>query len=744
MPAGDAAKSLEQGNLFFANGDFQQAIINYENALGGLERLNGPEAPELAECLQNLAESYQSVGRFEDSLRTNWRLVRIGEKILGRVHPDMVSMLLKIAMTNEMMGKTDDALHIVETAIETAKQCMQSNDPLAVKLIERHTHLVKAMRNHGAARSQHDDPAQYQSQYQEQNRSPINDSSNQVVIPPAARAAMGVGNLPMQDFAREMLRDMPQTMSPESRMPFSQSVKGAAASNFNLEPVSGQEALALDPNVVSRPAPRDYSSNEPRPSYGNSLAQRPMPQDLHNDDDFEEAPYTAEAIASLTNRSKVNTRSNAKGRRLSNNEQSRIRIGRLLKDFGLPLFTAGVLIFTVCFLFSPSKQTTPTPAKGATGAPKGQLSLFEVPDGKKQVRLLGTEVAYLVTSSGIAEVPYHRINNGLIDTMGALGTALIEKQIWFEDFDSYIRSEDGSVYYSVTGPERQVLDKMRSLGAFAQSYLLRTGQFPKDIPDGYNFEFSYMNPYTNSQYNIPVRMVRSREKDGSDVRESLENGLMVGNEENTSPGYISCYAVLDSDNSEAACKHFFIRGAGKDGHFFVRDHDLPFVLVPSNTLLKGYKPAEKIAATPGKGKNNLKSHSGRATKASHNNKTKNGKAGGISGAAPNHGDISAGPDGAHSEEAMSASKHDSKNASRLERARLYLIKTPLLPLPAMHYLLPIILALCTAIAYMRSQMPGFDINGQPVRNTSAAAVITTIALALITAIALIIQMYIFA
>ncbi len=709
MPAQDAAKSLEQGNLLFSSGDYQQAIPNYENALGGLERVNGPEAPELAECLQNLAECYQSVGRYDDSLRTNWRLVRIGEKILGRVHPDMVSMLLKIALTNELMGKIDDALHIVETAIETAKQCMQSDHPLAVKLIEKHTHLVKLMRS-GAAYSQQ----------------PVrNDSSNQVVIPPSV-ALPGPNPLPMQDFAREMLRDMP---APGNRSPFSQSINLSAASNFNLEAVNGApEALALDPSVVSRPVPQERGDqNAPRPSYGNALAQRPIPQDY--DDGLEEAPYTAEAIANLTNRSKVNTRSNVKGRRLSTNEQSRIRAGRLLKDFGLPLTAALVLMYTVFYLFNSTKPAPPH----AVSAPKGQLTLYEVPDGKKQVRLLGTEVAYLVTTSGTTELPYKQINNGFLDTLATLSTALLEKQIWFEDFGSYIRSEDGSVYYSVTGPERQILDKMRSLGGFAQSYLLRTGQYPKEIPAGLEFEFSYLNPYTNSTFNIPVRMVRSREKDGSDVRDSLENGLMVGNEESSAPGYISCYAVLDGDDSNnARCKHFFVRGAGKDGRFFVRDHDLPFVLVPSNTLLKGYKPVEAPKTVTAK-KGNLKSKHHDRSARNTGSKARANK--------PNSKPVKGETAPPEPDEQTIAPVHDLK-ATRADRARLYLIQAPLLPLPMMHYLLPIILAFFTALAYMRSQMPGFDINGQPVRNSSRAAVVITIVLALVTAAALIIQLFV--
>lgn len=62
MPAQAASNNLEQANLLARAGRFEEAVPLFESSLSGLERQNGPEAPELAECLQNLADAYQPVG----------------------------------------------------------------------------------------------------------------------------------------------------------------------------------------------------------------------------------------------------------------------------------------------------------------------------------------------------------------------------------------------------------------------------------------------------------------------------------------------------------------------------------------------------------------------------------------------------------------------------------------------------------------------------------------------------------
>ncbi len=765
MPAQTAANNLQQAELLAQGGRLEEAILLYESALAGLERTNGMEAPELAECLQDLAEAYQSVARYEDSLRTNWRLVRIGEKILGRVHPDMVSMLLKIAQTNEMMGKTEDALHIVESAITTAKQCMQSDNPVAVKLIERHTYLVNLLRNQGASKSQHDDPSLYQGNVAQVPPQPPNNVANtpqnQVQIPshlqqqmlqyeaPPAQAAqpqggyqhptqvpvqkisvqphpmeISMGHSDMQDFARQMLKDMPGP--PGSKSPFSQSVNLGNASGVNFDEVNPQEALALDPRIAPMPAPPQRTQGvEKQPSYGNALA-RPAHEFEGGED--EEEPYTAEAIASLTNRSKPSTRSNAKGRRLSDNEQSRIRVGRILKDFGLPLVALMVLVGMVFYIFKISKPVAPV-KPAAAAVPRGQLTLFEGPDGKKQVRLLGTEVAYLVNPGAATKVPYRRIGNNWADYFAIIFSSLTEKQLWFEEEKAVLKSEDGSIYYGVDGPENIVLEKMRDLGGFAQSYFLRTGEYPKVVPPGADFAFSYISPYTGKGLKIQVRPIRAQQKDGSDVLATLEGGNYLGNEETATPGYICSYAITYGDNlnDTMKCVNFFVRGCNKDGRFLMADHDKIFVLSADNTFLKQapQEPArsdksEKATTRGGSARNK---RSKKAVPAAVVEKVEIPKA--------------------KSQATYSDQTLYSKAIAPQTPTQMYMIMHPPLPLPVLHHLLPLLLLLLTFAAFIRSQMVGFDIKGKTVSTGSNAAVIVAGISFLLLAITVLIQFVLF-
>ncbi len=766
MPAQTAANNLQQAELLAKEGRLGEAIPLYESALANLERTNGIEAPELAECLQDLAEAYQAVARYEDSLRTNWRLVRIGEKILGRVHPDMVSMLLKIAQTNEMMGKTEDALHIVESAIATAKQCMQSDNPLAVKLIERHTYLVNLLRNQGAAKSQYDDPSLYQGnsaqlppQPQSQN---VNTAQNQVQIPSQLQAQMlqydvpapapdgayqhpaqvpvqkisvqphpmeiSMGHADMQNFAREMLKDMPGP--PGSKSPFSQSVNLGNASGVNFEEVTNpQEALALDPRIAPMPAPPQRSQGlEKQASYGNALAQRPS-QDFDNGDD-EEEPYTAEAIASLTNRNnKPSTRSNAKGRRLSDSEQSRIRVGRILKDFGLPLVALIVLVGMVFYIFKISKPVAPA-RPATTAVPRGQLTLFEGPDGKKQLRLLGTEVAYLVSPNAATKVPYKRIGNNWSDYFAITVGSLVEKQLWFEEEKSSLKGEDGSIYYGVDGPENIVLEKMRDLGGFAQSYFLRTGEYPKYVPPGADFAFSYISPYTGKGLTIPIRIVRAKEKDCSDVLSTLEGGNYLGNEETATPGYICAYAATygDNVNDTMKCVKFFVRGCRQDGRFLMSDHDKIFVLTADNSFLKQQatsaidKKAEKGPLRANARNRKFKKAAPQAVAVEKKDEIPKAKSQSVT---------------ATDQALYSKAKPPEKST------QMYLIMHPPVPLGVLHHLVPLLLLLLTFAAFIRSQMVGFDIKGKTVSTGSNAAVVVAGISFLLLTVSVLIQFAIF-
>ncbi len=793
MPAQAASNNLEQANLLARAGRFDEAVPLFESSLNGLERQNGPEAPELAECLQNLADAYQSVGRYEDSLRTNWRLVRIGEKILGRVHPDMVSMLLKIAETNEMMGKTEDALHIVESAIATAKQCMQADNPLAVRLIERHTYLVNLMRNQGAMRSQYDDPSMYQANSQQGNSQQSNDNQdprignsgsqpaaantstaeigpppepqvhkqvlkqvqqqiqnqlqqqaaatnsqlnainaitpanqlnpapNPAVNPPSNQqfnpmeVSQGqLGESAMQAFAREMLKDMP--VAPASKTGFSQSAKYNETSGVHFPQINAQEALALNPALVPMPSPPQRNGINEKASYGNALAQRPESQQFEQLDEFEEEPYTAEAIASLTNRSKVNTRSNAKGRRPSKSEQSRIRTGRLLKDFGIPFIAVIVLMGLVFYLFS-GKPVKP----GAAATTKSPSTVYESPDQKKQLRLLGTEVV-IINPSGATKVPLKRIKSNWGDLFAALGQSVSEKQIWMAENLSIIKSADGINYYLTSGPDSRVFEKMRQLTNYAQAYFLSSGEYPRTIPPGAEFQFAYSSPYNGKAMSLQIISDRTTDKDGSDMKLNLEGGVHLGADESSLPGYIGCYGALYNENNILKCTKFFVRGCNRNGRFLTTDNDQIFVLTA------GSESGNKTASSPEKKTKVVTKNNKRSKKAS---KQKD------STTIEKSADSTMEPTAEKDLSAVANAKPPEKPTT------VYIMTDPVLPLALMHHLLPILLSLITALCFMRARMVGFDIKGEEIASGSKAALIAGIIFLLLTALSLFMQFSVF-
>ena len=805
MPAQAASNNLEQANLLARAGRFDEAVPLFESSLSGLERQNGPEAPELAECLQNLADAYQSVGRYEDSLRTNWRLVRIGEKILGRVHPDMVSMLLKIAETNEMMGKTEDALHIVESAIATAKQCMQADNPLAVRLIERHTYLVNLMRNQGAMRSQYDDPSMYQVNSQQVNSQQGNiqqsngnqeqrtgniasqqpaasNSSSEIGPPPepqvhkqvlkqvqqqiqnqlqqqaaatnsqlnainaitpanqlnpspnpvanqpsnpqfnAMEVSQGqLGESAMQAFAREMLKDMP--VAPASKTGFSQSAKYNETSGVHFPQINALEALALNPALVPMPSPPQRNGSHEKASYGNALAQRPESQQFEQLDEFEEEPYTAEAIASLTNRSKVNTRSNAKGRRPSKSEQSRIRTGRLLKDFGIPFIAAAVLIGLVLYLFS-GKPVKP----GAAATTKSSATVYESPDQKKQLRLLGTEVV-IVNPSGATKVPLKRIKSNWGDLISALSQSVSEKQIWMAENLSIIKSADGINYYLSTGPDSRVFEKMRQLTNYAQAYFLSSGEYPRTIPPGAEFQFAYSSPYNGKAMSIQIISDRTTDKDGSDMKLNLEGGVHLGADESSLPGAIGCYGALYNENNILKCTKFFVRGCNRNGRFLTADNDQIFVLAAgSDTVNKTVSSPEK--KTKVATKNNK-----RSKKASKQRDSTSAER-----PAEKPADSSMEPAAAAAEKDLSAIANAKPPA---KPTTVYIMTDPVLPLALMHHLVPVFLSLIAALCFMRARMVGFDIKGEEIASDSKAALIAGIIFLCLTALSLFMQFSVF-
>ncbi|MGA9833760.1 MAG: tetratricopeptide repeat protein, partial [Trebonia sp.] len=76
----------------------------------------GPDHPDTAIRLDNLAVTYRDLGRTADALPLQQRALAITETALGPDHPDTAIRLDNLAVTYSDLGRTADALPLEERA----------------------------------------------------------------------------------------------------------------------------------------------------------------------------------------------------------------------------------------------------------------------------------------------------------------------------------------------------------------------------------------------------------------------------------------------------------------------------------------------------------------------------------------------------------------------------------------------------------------------------------------------------
>ena len=104
-------------------GKFAEAIPLAQQALAIDEKALGPDHPDVATGLNNLAELYRNQGRYVEAETLLKRALAIYEKALGPDHPDVAQSLNNLARLYYDQGRYADALPLVRTTIanNTAK-----------------------------------------------------------------------------------------------------------------------------------------------------------------------------------------------------------------------------------------------------------------------------------------------------------------------------------------------------------------------------------------------------------------------------------------------------------------------------------------------------------------------------------------------------------------------------------------------------------------------------------------------
>ena len=88
----------------YGQGRYQRAVVVAKEALLIAEQTHGPDHPDVATSLNNLAELYQAQGQYVQAEQHFRRALAINEKALGPDHPDVARCLNNLAELHRTQG----------------------------------------------------------------------------------------------------------------------------------------------------------------------------------------------------------------------------------------------------------------------------------------------------------------------------------------------------------------------------------------------------------------------------------------------------------------------------------------------------------------------------------------------------------------------------------------------------------------------------------------------------------------
>jgi tetratricopeptide (TPR) repeat protein len=103
-------------------GRYEEAVEKAERAVALQSKALGPEHPEVIKTMMTLAGTLFEVGRYEDSLRRHEHVLRLQEKVLGAEHPSVSISLINLGITLTSLGRFEEARQSSERALALAEK----------------------------------------------------------------------------------------------------------------------------------------------------------------------------------------------------------------------------------------------------------------------------------------------------------------------------------------------------------------------------------------------------------------------------------------------------------------------------------------------------------------------------------------------------------------------------------------------------------------------------------------------
>jgi CHAT domain-containing protein/Tfp pilus assembly protein PilF len=126
----EAADLERKAVELYQAGRYSEAVPVVQRLLANREKALGPEHPDVAGWLSNLAGLYWSQSRYAEAEPLYRRSLAIREKALGAEHPDVASSLIGLARVSSALARRDEALSLQQRALAIREKALGPDDPL--------------------------------------------------------------------------------------------------------------------------------------------------------------------------------------------------------------------------------------------------------------------------------------------------------------------------------------------------------------------------------------------------------------------------------------------------------------------------------------------------------------------------------------------------------------------------------------------------------------------------------------
>ena len=139
------------GSILSTLGAYGEAAPLYKRALRIREKSLGPEHPDTAAGLNNLAVLYRHQGRYDEAEPLYVRAVAILEKALGPEHPNTAQSLSNLAELYRRQARYDKAEPLFERALESTEKALGPEHNKTAQILNNLAGLYKSQGRYSEA-----------------------------------------------------------------------------------------------------------------------------------------------------------------------------------------------------------------------------------------------------------------------------------------------------------------------------------------------------------------------------------------------------------------------------------------------------------------------------------------------------------------------------------------------------------------------------------------------------------------